>query len=200
MEPMPRIPPLDRPATYDDLLEVPDIMVAEIVDGELHASPRPAPRHANASSAIGSAIFAPYHHGRGGPGGWWILDEPELHLGRNVLVPDLAGWRRTRMPRLPAAAFFSLAPDWVCEVLSPSTASLDRVKKLAIYAREQVGCAWLIDPTARTLEVLHLEGGRSTIIGTHAGNEVVRAEPFADLDLELGLLWADEEGEAVAGS
>jgi Uma2 family endonuclease len=200
MEPMPRIPPLDRPATYDDLVKVPDIMVAEIVDDELHASPRPAPRHANASSAIGSAIFAPYHHGRGGPGGWWILDEPELHLGRNVLVPDVAGWRRARMPRLPAEAYFSLAPDWVCEVLSPSTASLDRVKKLAIYAREQFAHAWLIDPAARTLEVLRLEAGRWTILGIHAGSEVVRAEPFADIDLELALLWADEEGETGAGS
>jgi Uma2 family endonuclease len=200
MEPMPRIPPLDRPATYDDLVKVPDIMVAEIVDGELHASPRPAPRHANASSAIGSAIFAPYHHGRGGPGGWWILDEPELHLDRNVLVPDVAGWRRTRMPRLPAEAYFSLAPDWVCEVLSPSTASLDRVKKLAIYAREQFAHAWLIDPAARTLEVLRLDAGRWTILGTHAGSEVVRAEPFADIELELALLWADEGGEAGAGS
>jgi Uma2 family endonuclease len=197
---MPRIPPFDRPARYDDLLEVPDIMVAEIVDGELHASPRPAPRHANVTSALASAVFAPYHHGRGGPGGWLILFEPELHLGRNVLVPDLAGWRRTRMPRLPAEAYFSLAPDWMCEVLSPSTASLDRVKKLAIYAREEVGHVWLIDPAGRTLEVLHLEGGRWTILGTHAGIEVIRAEPFSDIDLELGLLWADEEGEAGAGS
>jgi Uma2 family endonuclease len=192
---MPRIPPLDRPATYDDLVKVPDIMVAEIVDGELHASPRPAPRHANVTPALASAVFAPYHHGRGGPGGWLILFEPELHLGRNVLVPDLAGWRRTRLPRLPNAAFISVTPDWVCEVLSPSTASLDRVKKLAIYAREQVGCAWLIDPAARTLEVLRLESGRWSILGTHAGSEVVRAEPFVDIDLELALLWADEEGE-----
>jgi hypothetical protein len=115
--------------------------VAEIVDGELHASPRPSPRHANVTSSLVSAVFAPYHHGRGGPGGWLILFEPELHLGRNVLVPDLAGWRRTRTPRLPAEAYFSLAPDWVCEVIAPSTASLDRVKKLAIYGREQIGFA-----------------------------------------------------------
>jgi Uma2 family endonuclease len=195
MEPMPRIPPLDRPATYDDLVKVPDIMVAEIVDGELHASPRPALRHANVTPALASALLAPYHYGRGGPGGWRILFEPELHLGRNVLVPDLAGWRRARLPRLGDAAYCSVSPDWVCEVLSPSTASLDRVKKLAIYAREQVGHVWLIDPAARTLEVLRLEAGRWTILGTHAGVEVVRAEPFADIDLELGLLWADEDEE-----
>ena len=153
MQPMPRIPPFDRPATYDDLVKVPDIQVAEIVDGELHASPRPAPRHARAGSLLGAAITGPYDRGLGGPGGWWILDEPELHVGRNVLVPDLAGWRRTRMPRLPDTAFFPLAPDWVCEVLSPSTASLDRAKKLAIYAREGVAHAWIVDPLAGTLEV-----------------------------------------------
>ena len=134
MEPMSRIPPIDRPATYEDLMNVPDTMVAEIVDDELHASPHPALRHANVTSSLGVMIGGPFHHGRGGPGGWWILDEPELHFGRNVLVPDLAGWRRTRLPRLPDAAYCSVFPDWVCEVLSPSTAALDRSKKLAIYA------------------------------------------------------------------
>jgi Uma2 family endonuclease len=194
MEPMPRVPPLDRPATYEDLMQVPDIMVAEIVDGELHVSPRPAPRHAHAASSLGGEIVLPYQRGRGGPGGWRILFEPELHFGRNVLVPDLAGWRLERMPLLPKASYFSLAPDWVCEVVSPSTASLDRVKKLTIYAREEVGHAWLVDPAARTLEVLRLEAGRWTILATHAGNDVVRAEPFTDIELELAALWADEEG------
>jgi Uma2 family endonuclease len=188
---MPRIPPLDHPATYDDLMQVPDIMVAEIVDGELHASPRPAPRHANVASSLGVLIGGPYHHSRGGPGGWWILDEPELHFGRNVLVPDLAGWRRTRLPELPVAAYFSVVPDWVCEVLSPSTASLDRVKKLAIYAREQVGHAWLIDPAAHTLEVLELDRGRWTLLATYAGADVVRVPPFTEIDLELASLWAE---------
>jgi Uma2 family endonuclease len=191
MQPMPRVPPLDRPATYEDLVKVPDICVAEIVDGELHVSPRPAPRHAVAGSSLGVLVGGPYQHGRGGPGGWWILGEPELHLGRDVLVPDLAGWRRARMPRMPGTAYFPLAPDWVCEILSPSTASLDRVKKLTIYAREQVAHAWLIDPVARTLEVLRVEAGRWTILATHTGSEVVRADPFAEIELELESLWAD---------
>lgn len=191
MQPMARVPPVDRPATYEDLVKVPDIYVAEIVDGELHATPRPALGHARAGSSLGVAIGGPYDHGHGGPGGWWILDEPELHFGRNVLVPDLAGWRRTRMPRVPDAAYASLAPDWVCEVLSPSTASLDRVKKLAIYAREGVAHAWLVDPLAKTLEVLRLEGGRWVLLARHAGSDAVRAEPFAEIDLELRLLWAD---------
>ena len=191
MQPMPRVPPYDRPATYEDLVALPDALVAEIVGGELHASPRPAPRHALAGSAVGGRLVQPYQDGAGGPGGWWILDEPELHLGPDVLVPDLGGWRRSRLPQLPETAYFPLAPDWICEVLSPSTAQLDRVKKLAIYARERVAHAWLIDPLARTLEVLRLEEGRWVILGTHAGSEVVRAEPFAETDLSLDALWAD---------
>ena len=190
MQPMPRVPPFDRPATYDDLVAIPDNLVAEIVDGELHASPRPALPHARAHSALGVLIGGPVDHGIGGPGGWWILDEPELHLGPDVLVPDLAGWRRSRMPEVPNVPFSVLAPDWVCEVLSPSTTTLDRTKKLDIYAREHVGHAWLVDPIARTLEVLRREDGRWLIRATHAGSDVVGAEPFHEVDLDLRALWA----------
>ena len=108
-----------------------------------------------------------------------------------MLVPDWAGWRRERVPHLPKTAYFSLAPDWICEILSPSTAQLDRAKKLAIYAREGVQYAWLIDPTLGTLEVLRLDSGRWTILSTHVGNEVVRPDPFGDVELELQSLWAD---------
>jgi Uma2 family endonuclease len=191
MPSMPRVPPFDRPATYADLEKLPDNLVAEIVNGELHASPRPAPPHARAGAALGRKVGAPYDDGIGGPGGWWILYEPELHLGGDVLVPDWAGWRRSRMPHLPTTAYFPLAPDWVCEILSPSTSSLDRKQKLSVYAREGVRHVWLIDPLARTLEVLRLETGRWTILATHAGADVVRAEPFTDIDLELSALWAD---------
>jgi len=191
MPPMPRVPPFDRPATYEDLTALPDNLVAEIVDGELHASPRPAPKHAVTYSALGVRIGGPYGQGLHGPGGWWILDEPELHFGPQVLVPDLAGWRRARMPKMPDTPYFALAPDWVCEVVSPSTARLDRTKKLAIYARAGVPHAWLVDPMAQTLEVLQLEQERWVILATHAGTEVVRAEPFADVDLPLASLWAD---------
>ena len=189
MQPMPRVPPFDRPATYEDLVKLPDNLVAEIVDGELHASPKPAPAHVIAGSSIGALIANPYSFGRGGPGGWWILDEPELHLGPDVLVPDLAGWKRERMPQRPDTAYFPLAPDWVCEVLSPSTTRLDRTRKLGVYARERVAHAWLIDPLAQTLEVFRLESGRWSLLAVHAGDDVVRAEPFAEIDLELRLLW-----------
>jgi Uma2 family endonuclease len=191
MQTVPRVPPFDRPATYDDLVKLPDNLVAEIVDGELHASPRPAARHTVAYGRLGAALLPPFDQGRGGPGGWCILLEPELHLGANVLVPDLAGWRRRRMPSVPDVAHFTLVPDWVCEILSPSTSALDRVKKLAIYAREQAAWAWLIDPLAHTLEVLKLENGRWTILATHVGGEVVRAEPFEAIELELAALWGE---------
>ena len=185
-----------RPATYEDLLKVPDHLVAEILDGELHVSPRPAPRHADASSGVGGFLRGPFDRGRGGPGGWRILDEPELHLGRDVLVPDLAGWRRDRLPALPAEAYFSVSPDWACEVMSPSTAAIDRVKKLTMYAREQVRHAWMIDPIARTLEVLRLENGRWTIVSTWSGMETLAAEPFDAIELDLSLLWEEPSPEA----
>ena len=190
-QPMPRVPPFDRRATYEDLVALPDTLVAEIVAGELHASPRPASRHVRAGSVLGRRIGGPFDDGVGGPGGWWILDEPELHFETDVLVPDLAGWRRARMPRYPDAAYFNIAPDWVCEILSPSTAVLDRVRKMDIYAREQVSHAWLVDQVACTLEVLRLENGNWTTLATHEGAEIVRAEPFADIELDLGALWAD---------
>jgi len=190
MRTVPRVPPFDRPATYEDLVKLADHLVAEIVGGELHASPRPAPRHAVAYARATGLLESAFDSGRTGPGGWWILAEPELHLAADVLVPDLGGWRRTRMPHIPETAYFPLAPDWICEILSPSTASLDRTQKLAIYAREGVAHAWLVDPDARTLEVLRLESGRWTILATHAGDDVVRAEPFAEIDLELAALWA----------
>lgn len=142
-----------RPATYEDILALPPHVNGQIVDGELFATPRPANPHAAASSTLGMDIGGAYQRGRGGPGGWWIVFEPEIHLGRNVLVPDLAGWRRSRLPAIPPTAFFTLAPDWACEVLSPSTASFDRVKKMRVFAAEGVGHAWLVDPGVRTLEV-----------------------------------------------
>ena len=189
MQTVPRVPLDHHPVTYDDLVAVPEHLVAEILDGELYTSPRPAPRHARASSWLGAVLMPPFDRGQGGPGGWIILDEPELHLGADVLVPDIAGWRRQRMPRLPETAYFPLAPDWLCEVLSPSTAAMDRAKKLAIYAREGVAHVWLVDPIARTLEVLTLAAGRWVIEATHAGAEAVRAEPFEAIDLDLAILW-----------
>lgn len=178
-----------RPATYEDLLKVPDHLVAELIDGELYTSPRPASRHARASTAVGAKLFNSFDSGDGGPGGWWIVVEPELHLAANAIVPDLAGWRRERMPVFPDAAAFDVAPDWVCEVQSPSTARIDRVKKLPIYKEHRVQHVWLIDPVDRTLEVLRLEQDRWIVASNYAGDDVVPAEPFDAAEIELGALW-----------
>jgi Uma2 family endonuclease len=177
-------------ATYEDVLNAPENTVAEILDGELHLSPRPGPKHSGAASALGMILGEPFHRGRGGPGGWWILDEPELHLGEHVVVPDLAGWRRERLPSLPDEAYFSLAPDWVCEVLSPSTERIDRVHKLRIYAQAGVSHVWLLDPTQRTLEVLRLHDAAWLITGVLAGDAMARVEPFEVAELDLASLWS----------
>jgi Uma2 family endonuclease len=178
-------------AQYADLFALPPHQVGEIIDGVLYAQPRPAMRHSLASSVLGVEIGSAFGHGRGGPGGWIILDEPELHFGSepDILVPDLAGWRRERMPELPDVAFLTLAPDWVCEILSPSTHKLDRSKKLPIYQRERVPHVWLVDPIARTLEIFRLDGDTYRFIVTFADDEPCRAEPFDAIELELGALW-----------
>ncbi len=185
--------PARRRATYEDLLQVSDLLIAEIIDGELITSPRPASPHARAASVI-SRELDPFDRGPGGPGGpggWWILFEPELHLGLDILVPDLAGWRRERMPALENVPYFEQAPDWVCEVVSPSTGRLDRVRKIPIYAREQVGHLWLVDPLLRTLEVYRLEGQQWIVASTHGGAESVHAEPFAAIELDMSRWWLD---------
>lgn len=126
-----------RPATYADLEALPPNQVGEILEGVLYGFPRPATPPRQGLEQLGAELDGPFDRGRSGPGGWLILDEPELHLREDVLVPYLAAWRRERMPEMPAAAFISIAPDWVCEVLSPSTAGIDRTEKLPIYARER---------------------------------------------------------------
>jgi Uma2 family endonuclease len=186
-----------RRATYADLEAVPANKVAELIRGTLHVMPRPALRHARASSRLGIKLGGPFDLGEGGPGGWWMLDEPELHFPdptapgeKDALVPDLAGWRRERVPVMPDAAFCTIAPDWICEVLSKSTEAMDREEKMPIYAREGVRHAWLVDPIARTLEVYTLdEGGIWGEPVRHGGAEVVRAAPFEAIGLDLSDLW-----------
>ena len=180
-----------RPASYEDLRQVPENLVGEIIDGELVTSPRPSARHAAAASALGVDLGAAFgRNNRGGPGGWVILDEPELHVVGQVLVPDLAGWRRERMPEIPDVAFFELAPDWVCEVLSPSTAALDRTQKRHHYGRAGVRHLWLLDPGPQTLEVHRLDGDAWRLVSSAAGDVKVRAEPFDAVEVDLKDVWA----------
>lgn len=170
-------------------MNVPDTRIAEIISGELIVTPRPSGPHTISASGLGGDLVPPFQRGRGGPGGWWIMDEPELHLDKHVLVPDLAGWRRERMPVYPADPFITLPPDWVCEVVSDSTCRIDRIRKLPIYAEFEIGHAWLVDPEKETLEVYRLERGHWLLVGTYEGDTEVRAEPFDAISLGLGALW-----------
>ena len=180
-------------ATYADLDLVPENMVGEIINGELVVSPRPAPKHANAGSVLGADINGRFH-GAPPERGWWILFEPEIHLSGDAYVPDIAGWRRERMPELPDTAHFDLAPDWVCEVLSPSTHRRDRMRKLPAYAREGVAWAWLVDPISRHVEVYRLDHHHWVLEGTwgegHADAMAVRLPPFEALAIDLSRWWA----------
>lgn len=180
-----------RVLLYEEYQKVPGHKHAEIIHGTLYVLPRPGPRHANASSVLGGELSGPFQRGRGGPGGWWILDEPELQLvSLEPMVPDLTGWRAERMPSLPETAYFTHAPDWACEVLSKSTEKIDRDEKLPIYAQHAVGHVWLVDPLAMTLEVYALgERGHWREVRVYQGNERVRAAPFEAIEIELAALW-----------
>ncbi len=184
--------PAKRRASYQDVLDAPEHMVAEIIGGELHLTPRPGAPHAGVASALVWALSGPFRFGIGGPGGWLILAEPELHLegSGKPIVPDLAGWRRDRMPALPEAAAVELSPDWICEVLSPRTAALDRADKMPVYATAEVRHAWLIDPAIRTLEVFRREERGWGLVRTWKGDARVCAEPFQVVEIDLALNWA----------
>lgn len=182
--------PSKKPGTYADIAALPDNVVGELLNGELFVSPRPAGGHTRAASVLGGKLGGRFDWGGGGgPEGWWIHDEPELHFGPEVLVPDLAGWRRSRMLQPTNAPFVTLAPDWICEVISRSTAWVDRERKLPLYARESVRHAWLVDPLAQTLEVFRNEERRWFLLYTFSRDERVRAEPFEELELDLESLW-----------
>lgn len=181
-------PALKLPS-YDDILNLPENLVGEIINGRLDVQPRPSPKHALTSSALGIEIGSLFHGRQGGPDGWWILDEPELHLGGHILVPDLAGWRKPRMPQLPQTAWFEIVPDWVCEILSPATAKTDRSEKMPIYAQLGVAYLWLIDPILQTLEAYQLIEGHWSLQHSLKDNDPVSAPPFASHTFPLSHLW-----------
>ncbi|MBK1630565.1 hypothetical protein CKO31_07360 [Thiohalocapsa halophila] len=176
---------------YEQLEALPAGLIGEILDGQLHTQPRRTGIHALAAAVVSGELYGPFQRGRGGPGGWWILPEPELHFLRDmeVDVPDLAGWRRERMPRVPAGHRFEIVPDWICEILSPSTQSKDREIKLPIYARFGVPYAWLIDPVARRIETCRLTNGAWQDTGTFTGVLHQRIPPFDAAAIDLAALW-----------
>ncbi|MBI3785356.1 MAG: Uma2 family endonuclease [Deltaproteobacteria bacterium] len=184
-----------KPVLYADIEALPEGVVGEIIEGELHVHPRPAPRHALVASRLGALLNTEFDEGMGGQGGWVILDEPEIQLGENILVPDLAGWRCSRLPELPEKGPFVIEPDWVCKVRSPSTANDDRLRKLPIYADHGIGYVWLVDPMVRTIEVLKLSDGKWTLIAKHGDEDHVHAEPFEAAELPLSRLWDKRSAE-----
>jgi Uma2 family endonuclease len=186
------------PDLYEQLCALPPGQTGEIIGGRLHVQPRPAGPHALASSILTMDIGNPFQRGRGGPGGWWIIDEPDIHFTRDkeVCVPDIAGWRKERLPKIPQGHRFEVVPDWVCEVLSPSTAKVDRVEKMPLYARHGVAYLWLVDPIERILEAYALRDGLWTVVGAFQENDTVQVAPFAELALNLGDLWAGAAEES----
>ena len=177
-----------RRATYQDVLNAPPHMVAEVLAGELVLSPRPRLGHGRVQSNLNGELHDPFGRGRNGPGGWVFVHEPELHFGSDIVVPDLAAWRNARCPDL-REPFATTAPDWVCEVLSPSTEKYDRGKKLAIYGRAGVPHAWLVNPDLHTLELMRHTDAGWLQVAIHADDDRVRAEPFDAIELELASLW-----------
>jgi len=176
-------------ASYDDIIALPEHITGEIIDGELHTQPRPTSRHARVELGIGRKLFGSFDVGDDGPGGWVILSEPELHLGPHVLVPDLAGWRRERLPLIPDG-HIDVVPDWICEILSPGTARKDRARKLPLYGKLGVAHAWLVDPAAKTIEVLRFADSHWILLGTFGDDDSMRAEPFDAVAIDLAPLWA----------
>lgn len=177
-------------ATYDDLLALPENVVGEIISGVLHVQPRPRWGHGRAATSLGGELYQPFGRGKGGPGGWVFVVEAELHLGEDVLVPDLGGWRQERAPTNANDAWTDIAPDWICEILSPSTMQRDRVLKAEAYAREGVPYLWYVDPSARTLEAFRLEGKNWLQIAALAEDADVSVAPFDAISFKLDALWA----------
>ena len=178
-------------ATYQDVLDAPETVIAEIISGELRLSPRPGGAATAVASSLCHELGPPFQRGRGGPGGWLIFFEPELYIGDEIVVPDVAGWRRERLAVAPAGAFFAVPPAWICEVLSRSTERMDRREKMPLYASFGVPYAWIIHPRRRTLEAYRLENGAWRAAGVYQEPERARIEPFGAIELELALLWAD---------
>jgi Uma2 family endonuclease len=177
-------------ATYDDIVALPDSKIGEIVEGELYASPRPALRHAKIAVSLVVALGTRFSREQLGSKGWHILFEPEVHLGDEVFVPDLAGWRIERLASIPDTAWAETAPDWVCEILSPSTGHYDRGVKLPAYARHGVSYAWIVDPSSRRIETFVREGAEWRSTGSWPGNGEVAAPPFESVAIDLGAIWA----------
>ncbi len=174
--------------TYKDLLGLAEDVRAEILGGAMAMSPSALPRHSLAQRVLGSVIGGPFHdeHDAGGPGGWWIFPEVDVQLGvHDIVRPDLAGWRRERLQDPWDARPIRVVPDWICEIISPSNGSHDRVTKRALYARYGVSFYWLVDPHQCVLEALQLCDGKWLELGAWDASDAAGIQPFDAVTLEL---------------
>lgn len=190
--------PQRKLATYADLLALPEDVRGEVLAGELTLSPAPLPRHSKAQGSARRFLGGPFDDddGRGGPGGWWIFVEVDVALGPHDIVrPDLVGWRRERLPQPGTMRPIQVAPDWVCEVLSPSTAARDRVAKRRLYAQAGIPYYWLIDPELRLLEALALREGVWVELGVFDETASARIAPFDAVELEIGRLFLPKDAD-----
>ena len=187
--------PAKKIATYADIEALPPHVVGELIYGSLVTHPRPSPPHSVAQNSLGDELTSPFQKGRGGPGGWIFMSEPDLILGGNTVVPDLVAWRRERMPRIPKTGQISVSPDWLCEILSPSTERYDRNEKRRIYAQAGVAFYWMLDPRIGQLECFQLVAGNWLLTNTFAQDEIVNAPPFIEHSFPLSNLFPDTESE-----
>jgi Uma2 family endonuclease len=184
--------PARDPATYADLLKLPDAVRAQILSGQIITAPAPLPSHSKVQGAVRRFVGGPFDDddGHGGPGGWWIFVEVDVQLDvHNVVRPDLAGWRRARLPDPGEQRPISITPDWVCEVLSPSSVAYDRVTKSRLYAANGIRHYWIIDVDARTLEAFELVEQRWVLAGSYDEDALVRVAPFVEVELPVGRLF-----------
>lgn len=182
--------PAEKRATYEDLLALPEGTRAELMGGEIVVLPAPMPRHLRTQRALGRWIGGPFDDddGFGGPGGWWLIPECDVRLAEDVVRPDLAGWRRARLPE-PDVRPIEVVPDWICEVLSPTSAAYDRVTKRRLYGATGVAFYWIVDPEARTLEAYRLEGERWVEVGSYDEHDVARIPPFEAIEIPIARLF-----------
>lgn len=187
------------PATYADIEALPPHVVGEIINGVLYSQPRPSNEHGFAYTSLTDEIVGPYQKGRGGPGGWLFLAEPQLRLGPHELVPDICGWRKDRMPRLPRTKLVdNIVPNWVCEFLSDSTEKRDRGEKRTLYANYGVDHVWLVDPRVRSVEVFQRLERQWLAVGYFTDTEKMAAPPFEAITIDLSFLWPDDDPKPMA--
>ncbi len=200
--------PARKVYTYEDILALDEKLHAELLDGMIYIdgvplgsvvptvgmAPAQLPRHAKSQRVLGKIIGGPFDddHGDGGPGGWWIFIEVDVLLASGTVRPDLSGWRRERLPQ-PDVRPIATRPDWVCEIISPTSIRQDRVAKRRAYAKAGIPHYWIVDPDARTLEALELQSDRWLEVGTWSEGDVARIAPFEPVEVPVGRLFLPPE-------